>query len=58
MNALCFHRRDISVCMISRYDITLNVLEQSSNVKELHSGMTREFTRHKFHRERLEFNEE
>ena len=27
VNALCSHRRDIFLCMISRYDITVQVLE-------------------------------
>ena len=32
--ALCSNRRAISVCMISRYAITLKVVEHSCNVKE------------------------
>ena len=38
VNALCSHRRGISLCMISRYDIALKLLD----CKE----MAREFTRH------------
>ena len=34
VNALCSHRRDISLYMISRHAITLKVLENSKNVKE------------------------
>ena len=30
---LCSHRRDISIYMMSRHDITLKVLEHSKNVK-------------------------
>ena len=34
VNALCSHRRDISLYTISRHAITLKVLEHSKNVKE------------------------
>ena len=34
VNAMCSHRRDISLHMISRCAITLKVLEYSKNVKE------------------------
>ena len=56
--ALCSHRRDISVCIITRYDITLKVLEHSSNVKEYPLWNCQGITRHIFPRERLEYNEE
>ena len=34
VNSLCSQRRDISLYMISRHAITLQVLEHSKNVKE------------------------
>ena len=34
VNALCSHRRDISLFIISRLARTLKVLEHSKNVKE------------------------
>ena len=34
VNALCSYRRDIFLCMISRYAITLKLLEYSQTVKE------------------------
>ena len=34
VNVLCSYRRDISIYIISRHDITLKVLEHSKNVKE------------------------
>ena len=58
VNALCSHRWDISLYMISRLAITLKVLEHSKNVKDTGSRMTRELARHEYHRERLEYNEE
>ena len=36
--------------MISRHAMALNVLEYSKTVKEYHSGITREFAGHEFHR--------
>ena len=35
VNVLGFHRRDISLYMISRHAITIKVLEHSKNVKKL-----------------------
>ena len=58
MNVLCFHRRDISVCMISRFDIILKVIEHFSNVKEYPFWNGQEFIRHEPQRERLEYYEE
>ena len=34
VNALCSHRRDISLYMLSRHAITLKVLVHSKNVKD------------------------
>ena len=35
MNALCSHRRDISLCMILRHAISLKELEQFFECKEI-----------------------
>ena len=34
VNALCFHRRGMSLCMILRHAISLKELEHSLNVKK------------------------
>ena len=58
MNVLGFHRRNISVCMISRFDIILKVIEHFLNVKGYLFWNDQELVRHELQRERLEYYEE